>query len=69
MAKCAALAPPEQCRPRGPRVFRWDGIRGALAGILIGGGGTVIATEGNDVELKPGTVLRMRFDSALNVAR
>lgn len=45
------------------------GIRGALAGILIGGGGTVIATEGEDVVLKPGTVLRMRFDSALNVAR
>jgi hypothetical protein len=45
------------------------GVRGALAGILIGGGGTVIATEGEDVELKPGTVLRMRFDSPLAVAQ
>jgi hypothetical protein len=39
------------------------GVRGALAGILIGGGGTVAATEGTDVELPPGTVLRVRFDS------
>lgn len=45
------------------------GIRGALAGILIGGGGTVVATEGEDVVLKPGTILRMRFDSPLNVAK
>lgn len=45
------------------------GLRGALAGILIGGGGTLIATEGEDLELKPGTVLRMRFDSPLVVAR
>ena len=45
------------------------GLRGALAGILIGGGGTLIATEGEDLELKPGTVLRMRFDSPLIVAQ
>lgn len=41
------------------------GVKGALAGILIGGGGTVAATTGKDVELEPGTVLRMRFDSPL----
>jgi len=35
------------------------GVKGALAGILIGGGGTVAATTGKDVELQPGTVLRM----------
>lgn len=45
------------------------GFRGALAGILIGGGGTLIATEGEEVDLKPGTVLRMRFDSPLVVGR
>ncbi|MDP1568378.1 MAG: hypothetical protein Q8L86_00120 [Vicinamibacterales bacterium] len=45
------------------------GFRGMLAGILIGGGGTLVATEGHDVELKPGTVLRMRFDSPLVVAQ
>ena len=44
------------------------GVKGALAGILIGGGGTIAATEGKDVELPPGTVLRVRLDSPL-VAR
>jgi hypothetical protein len=43
------------------------GAKGALAGILIGAGGTVAATEGKDVELAPGTVLRVRLDSGLNV--
>jgi hypothetical protein len=45
------------------------GARGALAGILIGGGGTIAATEGNDVRLEPGTVLRVRMDTALNLQR
>jgi hypothetical protein len=44
------------------------GVRGALTGILIGGGGTVAATEGNDVDLPPGTVLRVRMDAPLDVA-
>jgi hypothetical protein len=43
------------------------GVKGALAGILIGGGGTIAATEGKDVELPPGTVLRVRMDSGLNL--
>jgi hypothetical protein len=43
------------------------GLKGALAGILIGGGGVVAATEGHDVELAPGTVLRMRLDEPLAV--
>ena len=38
------------------------GFKGAMAGILIGGGGTVVATEGRDVRLEPGAVLRVRFD-------
>jgi hypothetical protein len=41
------------------------GFKGAMAGILIGGGGTVVATEGKDVRLEPGAVLRVRFDEAL----
>ena len=45
------------------------GGKGALAGILIGGGGTIAATEGKDVELPPGTVLRVRLDSAVDLAR
>jgi hypothetical protein len=45
------------------------GAKGALAGILIGAGGTVAATEGKDVELPSGTVLRVRLDSPLNLQR
>jgi hypothetical protein len=43
------------------------GFKGALAGILIGGGGTIAATEGKDVDLPAGTVLRVRMDTGLNV--
>jgi hypothetical protein len=43
------------------------GGKGALAGILIGGGGVVAATEGKDVDLPPGSVLRVRIDSPLTV--
>jgi len=45
------------------------GAKGALAGILIGGGGTIAATEGKDVELPSGTMLRVRLDSPLNLQR
>jgi hypothetical protein len=45
------------------------GVRGALTGILIGGGGTIAATEGNEVDLAPGTVLRVRLDAPLDVAQ
>jgi len=43
------------------------GFKGAMAGILIGGGGTVAATDGKDVNLPAGTVLRVRLDSGLDV--
>ena len=43
------------------------GGKGALLGVLIGGGGTIAATEGKDVTLDPGTILRVRFDQAVNV--
>ena len=43
------------------------GAKGALAGILVGGGGVIAATEGEDVKLPPGTVLRVRLDSPLVV--
>jgi hypothetical protein len=45
------------------------GFKGALAGILIGGGGTIAATEGNDVKLDAGTILRIRFDSPVPLER
>ena len=41
------------------------GVKGAVAGILIGGGGVIAATEGKDVHLPEGTVLRVHFDSAV----
>jgi TolA-binding protein len=43
------------------------GGKGALAGILIGGGGVVAATEGQDVNLPAATVLRVRLDSPLSL--
>ena len=45
------------------------GFKGALAGILIGGGGTIAATEGREIELPQGTVLRVRFDAPLALPR
>ena len=41
------------------------GFKGAMAGVLIGGGGTIAATEGKEVELPQGTVLRVRIESAV----
>ena len=43
------------------------GVKGALAGILIGGGGTIAATEGKEVELPQGAVLRVRLDSPAQI--
>ena len=39
------------------------GFKGAMAGILTGGGGTIAATEGKEVELPQGTVLRVRIEA------
>jgi len=39
------------------------GFKGAMAGVLIGGGGTIAATEGKEVELPQGTVLRVRLET------
>jgi hypothetical protein len=43
------------------------GFKGAITGILIGAGGTIAATEGTDVELPAGTVLRVRLDTGLDL--
>jgi len=43
------------------------GFKGAMAGVLIGGGGVIAATEGQDVNLAAGTVLRVRLESPLTV--
>jgi hypothetical protein len=43
------------------------GAKGALLGVLIGGGGTIAATEGKEVDLPQGTVLRVRVDAPLQI--
>jgi hypothetical protein len=45
------------------------GVKGAITGILIGGGGVVAATEGEDVNLPQGSILRVRLDQDLDVRR
>ena len=45
------------------------GGKGALVGVLIGGGGTMASTEGSDVDLPVGTVLRIRVDQPIEVWR
>ena len=41
------------------------GKKGAIAGILVGGGGAVAATKGDDVELPAGNVLTVRLERPL----
>jgi hypothetical protein len=43
------------------------GAKGAVLGVLIGGGGTIAATEGKEVELPQGSVLRVRIDAPLQI--
>lgn len=43
------------------------GGKGALLGVIIGGGGTIAATEGSDVDLPVGTVLRIRVDQPIEL--
>jgi hypothetical protein len=41
------------------------GLKGALIGAAVGSGGVIAATEGKDIELPPGTIIRVRFDEPL----
>jgi len=43
------------------------GVKGALLGAVIGAGGAIAATDGKDVELPAGSVVRIRLDSDVNV--
>jgi hypothetical protein len=43
------------------------GAKGAIAGTLIGSGGSIAATEGKQVELPQGTVLRTRIDAPVQI--
>jgi len=43
------------------------GVKGAVLGAVIGGGGITAATEGKEIDLPQGTVLRVRLDSPVTV--
>lgn len=43
------------------------GVRGALLGAVIGAGGAIAATEGKDVTLPAGAIVRIRMDSPVRV--
>ena len=43
------------------------GMKGALIGAAVGAGGVIAATEGKDVELPAGTIVRIRLDSPLQL--
>ncbi len=44
-----------------------DGLSGALIGAAVGSGGVIAATEGKDVEIPAGTIIRIRLDSPLRL--
>jgi hypothetical protein len=43
------------------------GVQGAVLGAVIGAGGAIAATEGKDIHLPAGTIVRIRLDSPMNV--
>lgn len=43
------------------------GLKGAVLGAVIGAGGAIAATEGKDIQLPAGTIMRVRADSAINL--
>jgi hypothetical protein len=45
------------------------GVKGALIGAAVGTGGVIAATEGKDIDLPPGTIVRLRLDSPLELRR
>ena len=45
------------------------GGKGALLGVMIGGGGAIVATEGSNVDLPLGTILRIRLDQPLDIVK
>lgn len=43
------------------------GVKGAILGAVIGAGGAIAATDGKDVHLPAGSIVRVRLDSRANV--
>jgi hypothetical protein len=46
-----------------------DGKKGAVIGALVGGGGTLVAWSGDEVELPAGTLLTVELERPLVLAR
>jgi hypothetical protein len=44
------------------------GAKGAVLGAVIGAGGTIAATEGKEVDLQQGSVLRVRIDAPVSIS-
>lgn len=44
------------------------GFQGAAVGILIGGGGSLLALPGSNIKVDAGTVLRVRFDAPVGLS-
>jgi hypothetical protein len=44
------------------------GVKGAVLGAVIGAGGAIAATDGKDVELPAGSMVRVRFDTPVTVS-
>ena len=43
------------------------GLQGAILGAVIGAGGAIVATEGKDIHLPAGSIIRVRFDSPVDL--
>lgn len=43
------------------------GLKGAILGAVIGAGGAIAATEGKDIELPSGSIVRIRLDQPVTV--
>jgi hypothetical protein len=43
------------------------GVKGAIIGAAVGGGGVIAATDGKDINLPAGTIVRIRLDSPLRL--
>jgi hypothetical protein len=45
------------------------GLKGAVIGAIVGSGGVIAATEGKDVEIPAGAIVRVRLDSPIQIGR
>ena len=43
------------------------GAKGAIAGLGVGGGGILVATEGKEIDMPEGTVLRVKIETPLQI--